>query len=341
MKRKNEILKITRCQFHRTDRSNYIALAVFAILFVFCSLITAQDNPQIERLNYRIGVGDVLKVIVLKQQILSQDDVRVNNDGTIRLPMITENIPAICMTEAELSAEIAKRYKKYLLNPQIYVAVKEFNAYPVAVIGAVNTPGTFQLKSPTRLLKILSYVNGPSVNAGQNIQIIRDLKSKWCEQTSSNTTENSATESESNEEILLFSLKEVLRGGESANPFVEAGDIIRVTEAELKQAFIIGNVKTPTILNLKEPVTLSKAIAMAGGFSQGAKIDKIKISRQAEDSLAKTEILVNLKGKNNQEDILLQANDIIEVPGPKPPSRLRRILESIIPAVTRVPILIP
>lgn len=340
MEGKNQILKIERCQFQGTNRSSHIALAVFAVLFVFCPLIAAQGNPQIENLNYRIGVGDVLRVIVLKQQILSQDDIRVNNDGTIRLPMITENIPAICMTEAELSTEVANRYKKYLLNPQVYVAVKEFNAYPVAVIGAVNTPGTFQLKRPTRLLKILSYVNGPSVNAGQNIQIIRDSKTKRCEQLS-HTVENSTTESESSEEILLLSLNDVLKGGESANPFVEAGDIIRVTEAELKQAFIIGNVKTPTIINLREPVTLTKAIAMAGGFSQGAKTDKIKISRQAPDSLAKTEILVNLKGKNNQEDILLQANDIIEVPGPKPPSGLRRILESIIPAVTRVPILIP
>jgi polysaccharide export outer membrane protein len=328
----------------RPDRLDRLILSIFICLFGLGTFTQAQSTVQAnlpaDDGNYKIGVGDVLKILVLKQDILSQDNIRVSNEGTVRMPMLDEAIPAACLTEAQLSSEITNRYKKFLLNPQVYVTVREFNANPVAVIGAVNDPKTFQLQRPTRLFQILSQVNGPAANAGQFVQIFRDPNVKQCEQTSIKTLENTALEESSEREIISLSLPELLKGDESANPFVQGGDVIRVTEAELKQAFIIGNVKSAVTINLKEPVTLSRAIAMAGGFAPGAQTDKIKISRQSPD---KTEIVVNLKDKNkrlNQEDIVLQPNDIVDVPGPKR-SILKDIIRTIVPAVTRVPVILP
>jgi polysaccharide biosynthesis/export protein len=303
-----------------------------------------QTNPLGDKDNYRIGVGDILKILVLKQDILSQDNVRVGNDGTIRLPMLEAAVPVACKTESELSAEITNRYKKYLLNPQVYVAVKEFNANPIAVGGAVIAPGIFQLKRPMRLLEILAFVNGPALNAGQSVQIIRSLNANRCGQSSSEKLENQATDESSDQEIISLALTDVMKGSENSNPFLQGGDIIRVPEAEIKQAFIIGNVKSAVTVNLKEPVTLSKAIAMAGGVSSGAKIDKIKISRQAPNSLAKSEIFINLKeiNKANKEDIFLQPNDVVDVPGPSGSRKfLKDLIRTVIPAVTRVPVIIP
>ncbi len=304
----------------------------------------AQINPLGDKDNYRIGIGDILKILVLKQDILSQDNVRVGNDGTIRLPMLEAAVPVACKTEAELSAEITNRYKKYLLNPQVYVAVKEFNANPVAVGGAVIAPGIFQLKRPMRLLEILAFVNGPALNAGQSVQIIRSSNANRCGQSSAEKIENQAANDSLDQEIISLSLPDVMKGSENANPFLQGGDIIRIPEAELKQAFIIGNVKSAVTVNLKEPVTLSKAIAMAGGVSSGAKIDKIKISRQAPNSLAKSEVFISLKeiNKSTQEDIFLQPNDVVDVPGPSGSRKfLKDLVRTIIPVVTRVPVVIP
>lgn len=294
--------------------------------------------------NYRISIGDVLKIIVLKQDILSQDGIRVSNEGTIRLPMIDNPITATCLTEAELSAVITESYKKYLLNPQVYVSVKEFKGNPVAVVGAVNSPGTFQIQRPMRLLELLTYVNGPAQNAGESIQIVRNPETVRCGQAGIETLGSSQSDETSQEEIISLSLPEVMKGNRNSNPLVLAGDIVRVSEAKVKQAFVIGSVKSAVTVPLKEPVTLSRAIAMAGGAASGAKTDKIKISRQDPVTLAKADIIVNLKdvSKPGENDILLQPNDVIDVPGPSATRKwLKTLLGSVTTVFTRVPVVIP
>jgi protein involved in polysaccharide export with SLBB domain len=335
----------------KLDKSGATEVFRLIVLLFFstgiCPFLYAQNVPETSNRkadgNYRIGVGDVLQVIVVKQALLSLDSVRVGNEGTIRLPMLDREVRAACLSETELSAEITNKYKKYLLDPQVYVAVKEFNANPVALVGAVIAPGRFQLQRPMRLLELLTRVNGPAPNAGQTIQIIRNTEVNRCaEKTSEIAVDSPANESA--QELISIPLAEVLRGDENFNPFVQAGDIISIAEAKLEQAFVVGNVRAAVTINLKEPVTLSKAIALAGGTAPGAQIDKIKISRQMPNSLAKTEFVVNLKDadKRRQDDILLQPNDIVDVPGPSGTRKfLKDIFRTVVPVITRVPIVIP
>lgn len=316
-------------------------IPVFIVWLLAAIFVTAQ-TPQTEQAitvdpNYRIGIGDVLSVLVPKNQLLSTDTVRVGNDGAIRLPMLEGSIRAKCLTEAELSTEVTQRYKKYLLDPQVYVTIREFNSNPVAVVGAVNQPGRFQLQRPIRLLDLMTYVNGVSPNAGRDVRIIRSPYSQSC---SANQT-GFDSEGEEDEQIITLSISKVMDGDESANHYIYAGDIIQVSDAE--QAYIIGNVRRAVPVSLKEPVTLSSAIAMAGGVTDGAQIKKIKIMRQEEDSLNKTELIVNLKDINQRkaEDVLLQPNDIVEVPGPSGTKKfLRDIFRTIVPVIRRgVPII--
>lgn len=320
-------------------RTNLFSANILIILLFSAAVISAQipENEQTIKANpnYRIGIGDVLRVLVPKNELLSTDLVRVGNSGTIRLPMLDDEIPAKCMTEAELSAEVTKRYKKYLLNPQVYVTVKEFNSNPIAVVGAVNTPGRFQIQHPLRLLDLITYVNGVKDNAGRTIQIIRNPNLQSC----AARPDEILVISESEETIINLSLSQLMKGVETANPYVYAGDIIRVTEAE--QAFVIGNVKRGATISLNEPVTLSKAIAIAGGATDDAQIKKIKILRQDPDGLNKTEIVANLKDINERkaEDILLQPDDIVDVPGPSGTKKfLKGLIRGIVPAITRAPI---
>lgn len=329
------------------NRLGLIAVKILVLMFSLSVVQFAQTaveiNPFKENANYKIGVGDVLKVIVTKQELLSIDGVRVSNEGTIRLPMLNESIPAACASESELASTITERYKKYLLNPQVYVAVKEFNANQVALVGSVITPGRIQLQRPMRLLELLTYANGPSLNAGKNIQIIRNSNAKQCAFTiSANPAKESSDEAL--QEVISISLAETLKGNDSANPFIQPGDIINIAEAEQSSAYVIGSVRSAVAVNLKEPVTLSKALAMAGGVAPDAQIEKIKISRQQPNSLTKTELIVNLKeiNKRTREDVLLQANDIVDVPGPSGTRKfLKDIFRTVVPVITRVPLIIP
>lgn len=332
--------------------SRIFVWTVFSLFIISAPHLSVAQNqseitPPKTNDNYRIGIGDVVRVTVVRQALLSVEAARVGNDGTISLPMIETGIPAACRTETELAQTIGEQYKKYLLNPQIYVAVREFNANPVALVGAVVAPVRVQLQRPVRLLELLAAGNGPAPNAGKDIQIIRTPNPNRCgaAKTSAVSIDSAPNASEAFEpEMISLPLAEVLKGDEKFNPFVESGDIVRITEATLEQAFVVGSVKSAATINLKEPVTLTKAIAMAGGVASGANIEKIKISRQAADSLSKTEMIVNLKeiNKRNRDDVLLQANDIVEIPGPSGTRKfLKDILRTAVPMMTGVPIILP
>jgi polysaccharide export outer membrane protein len=295
--------------------------------------IPVSDTDKKTAANYKIGGGDVIDVIVENNDALSRRAIRVSNQGTVQLAMLEGEVFVACQSETELSAMIREKYKKYLLSPRIIVAVKEFNSKPVAVIGAVNTPGRFQMQRPVRLLELMTLVNGPNPNAGKTIEIIHNPE------TTINCDQNPA-DGEKMEDITTLSLDETLKGNESANPLIRTGDIVRVLEAEQKQAYIHGNIRSPRAIDLKSPVTLTQAIIMSGGLAPGAQTDKIKISRHVAGSPVKNEILVNLKANNkeNKEDIFLQPNDVVEIPGPSGSKKLfKDIVRTLVPLATRLP----
>jgi protein involved in polysaccharide export with SLBB domain len=79
---------------------------------------------------------------------------------------------------------------------------------------------------------------------------------------------------------------------------------------------VLGHVNSPGPIALKDrTVTISKAIAIAGGPSRDGKTSDIKIIRQLSDADLKKEIVVDLAAikKQKAEDIILLPNDVVEV----------------------------
>jgi polysaccharide export outer membrane protein len=282
---------------------------------------------------YRIGPGDVLEVRVFNRPQLSREAVRVEGDGTIRMPLVEGEIRAACLTEGELAQEIERHYLKYLKNPQVDIFLKEFNSTPVAVLGAVTTPGRFQLQRRVRLLELLSYAGGPTERAGRQIQVVHSAPPLAC----GAETPAVGTAAAEGGEVSSFRLDETLLGDSSANPFVRPGDIVTVTEAE--QAYVVGNVLKPSMIPLKERVTVSQAIAMAGGTLPDTQSERVRIVRQ-ERGGGKKELVVDLKAisRRRAEDVALQANDIIEVPTASGKRFLRTLLGSAVPSAARLPV---
>lgn len=293
----------------------------------------AGSSKEIEG-QYRIGPGDVLDIRVFNKPQLSRDGVRVDSSGMIRMPIIEGNIQAACRTESELAQEITKRYLDYVLHPQVDVFIKEYQSQQVAVLGAVHTPSRFQLQRRIRLLDLLSLVGGTSDKAGRSIQVLHTSSASICEET----TQSAPGETVVVSDLDYFNLEETLRGDDKANPFVRPGDIISIPEAE--QVFVVGNVLRPLSIYLREPVTISRAIAMAGGTMPDTKSNQVRIIRQAAGSTVKTEIFVNLKAidKHQAEDIALQANDIVDVPTSGGKRFLKSLLGGIAPSVSQLPI---
>jgi polysaccharide biosynthesis/export protein len=294
---------------------------------------SVEKASSTERSNdrYRIGPGDLLDIRVFNKPQFSRDAVRVDACGIIRMPFIESDIQAAGRTESELSSVIKELLREYLTRPQVDVFIKEYQSQHVAVIGAVRAPSRFQLQRRVRLLDLLSYANGPADSAGRSVQIVHTSAPSSCEADGTNNeTEVSSVD--------YYKLSDTLRGDEKANPYVKGGDIVSIAEAD--QVYIVGNVMRPSALPLKEPITISRAIAMVGGALPDSKKDKVRIVRQSPGSTAKTEMFVDLKAidKHQAEDVELLANDIVEVQTNSGKRLLKSFIGAIVPSVAQLPV---
>lgn len=294
---------------------------------IFLLLVSVSSFAQDDR--YRIGPGDVLDIRVYNRPQLSRDAVRVEGNGMIRMPLIEGDIKAACLTEGELAKEISTRYAKFYKNLQVDIFVKEYNAQQVAVIGAVNDQSRFKLQRRVRLLELLTYAKGPSTRAGQTINIVHGNASSPCK---------ASDENDSSSVFTSYKLSDVLQGDPKSNPYLEGGDIVTVPEAD--QVYVVGNVFMPLTIPLREPITLTRAIAMAGGVKQDTKKDKIRVLRQEPGIAVRKEITVDLSAieKKSSEDLALLPNDIIDVPTSAGKSFLRGLFQGFVPSVGQLPV---
>jgi polysaccharide export outer membrane protein len=304
-------------------------------LLAFASPAGAQETkatpaaaPQTNE-RYRIGTGDVLEIRVYNRPQLSREAVRVEGNGMIRMPLVEGEIQAACKTEGELAKEISTRYARYYRNLPVDVFIKEYHAREVALIGAVNEQGRYQMQRHIRLLELLTFAKGPSEKAGETINIVRGPRTDMCASDSAEQAEG---------RLISLRLNDTLRGEDAANPYVEAGDIVTIPEAE--QVFVVGNVYAPKSLPLKETLTVSRAIAMAGGPLRDSKTDKVHIVRRAAGGSGQSEFFVNLTAiaRKKEDDLVLQANDIIEVPESTGKSLVRSLMGAVAPSVAQVPV---
>src|ERR1700686_2589254 len=285
---------------------------------------------------YRIGPGDVLDIKVFNKPQFSREGVKVDPRGMIRMPLVKEEIKAACRTEDELVAELTTQLKEYVRAPDVIVQIKESLPDPVAVLGRVRSPSRFQLQRRVRLLELLTFVNGPTENAGRTVQIVHMGPLSSCG-ASPKAEGNSLADSEASQ-IDYYKLSETLRGDEKANPYVQPGDVISIQVAD--QVYVIGNVVRPTSIALTDTMTVTRAIAMAGGPAIDTKKSEIHIVRQTPGSTEKKEILVNLDAINRHkaEDVVLMANDIVDVPASGGKRLFRSLVGAVIPSVGQPPV---
>ncbi len=281
---------------------------------------------------YRIGPGDVLDIRIFNKPQFSRESVRVDGRGMIRMPLIQTEIRAACRTEAELAREVTTQYLEYLRNPQVDVFIRDFQSQLVSVLGAVRTPSRFQLQRRVRLLELISHSGGPSDAAGRTIQVVHTATPSMCGTSLVAEVDDSETNVLDN-----YKLDETLKGEMAANPYVRPGDVISVSEAE--QAFVVGNVLRPQAISLKEPITVSRAVAMSGGTMPDTKSDRVRIVRQPPGTAARTEIIVDLKAidKQKAEDIVLQAGDIVDVPTSGAKRLFRSLVGAVVPNIAQLP----
>ncbi|GAG35788.1 unnamed protein product, partial [marine sediment metagenome] len=120
---------------------------------------------------YLIGPGDILNIEVWNHPDISRD-VPVDYRGEIKLPPV-RRMSVMAFTTYQLEEELTKFLSRYLIDPIVFVTVKEFNSQRIIALGEIAT-GMYTLKRKTSLVEFLGQIGGPTDNA--NISKIKLIK---------------------------------------------------------------------------------------------------------------------------------------------------------------------
>ena len=172
----------------------------------------------------------------------------------------------------------------------------------IEVSGAVRTPSRFDAPQRLRLLEVLSRGGGPNEQAGKAVRVVHPCNCSPC-----NKPEPKANE------VNDYSLVDVLRGRDHANPYVVPGDIVMVWEAD--SVFVLGNVTKLRSIRFSEGMTVTRAIAMAGGVVKSSALVVIRIHRTSAGASGPNPIILSLRAviRDRTEDVVLQPNDVVEL----------------------------
>jgi len=273
--------------------------------------------PSEDGAGYVVGPGDLLDVRVFGAPELSGDH-RVSPRGEISVSLLgPTRVEGLSSRAVEDTLERALR-ERYMNDPHVTVQVLEMQSHGVSVVGAVNSPGVYQVSGATTLLDVLARAEGLAENAGGTVVVTRGTP---------------APGSSASQQV---NLKELLATGDlSLNVPVQAGDAVKVPEAGI--VYVTGEVEEPGGFPIenRETVTALQALALGGGLTGNADANDSFIIR-VDESGQRQDIPIDLNAvlEREAEDPVLLAGDVLFVPTSGGKSFLRGLGNALLRMVT-------
>jgi len=262
-----------------------------------------------------IGIGDLLQVTMFGTQDFNAD-FRVSSSGNISLPPLgLVHVAGMSTSEAEKSIERQLVEGGFYREPRVSVFEKEYVTQGVSILGEVKTPGVYPLLADRHLLDLLSQAGGLTPNASKTVSVTHAGQNTPSVVTLSPDPELAAT----------------------SNPAILTGDTIVVATAGV--VYVIGNVNKPGGYPMTDnQITVLQALALAGGNSPMAALDRAQIVRQVKGAREAVRVSVKkiLEGRN--KDIRLEPQDILFIPGSTGKNAATRSVEAILQAAVGVAI---
>ncbi len=227
----------------RRERGRASAIALVWALAVLGTLLgMAQGGTRSE--DYRLGPGDLLKIVVFDHDELSVD-ARISQTGNITFPLVGQlAVGGLSARDAELLVGRRLTEGGFVRQPQVSVLVAEYQSQKVAVMGQVTKPGQYPLDAAKRVLDVLAMAGGVlNDTAADDANLVRADGSR-----------------------IVIDLQKLFDGDPAMNLDVHDGDTVFVKRAP--QFYIYGQVQRPGQYRLGRNTTVSQAISIGGGLTQ-------------------------------------------------------------------------
>ncbi|MBA3351853.1 MAG: SLBB domain-containing protein [Blastocatellia bacterium] len=296
-------------KFPKASRS--LLPAIFLSL-VLLSRLSAFGQAELPSQAGLVHFGDLIEVDVVGS---FEHDWRgsLTPEGFLDGLISLENqIYALCRSEQDLSLAIQTELSKTLRDPKVAVRILDRSNRAVAFLnGAVKVPQRFQIKRPIYLNEMLTLSGGITDRSSGEVSVFRPANLSCTEPPKIGESEFVKASQPVGAERTIIKIVAILRGDPSANPRILSGDIVTVVEA--LPVYVIGGVNAPQQIPLRNELTLSRAIAMAGGLAKEAN-SSITVFRRGGSGTELITVDVLKIAAGQADDPVLKPFDIVDVP---------------------------
>jgi protein involved in polysaccharide export with SLBB domain len=263
----------------------------------FSVVTPAQRAEWQQRLT--LGPGDVMTLALWGEPTLTQTEVAIGPDGRISFAE-AQDVLATGLTVDELRAKMNEELGKYRRAPQTMITPVAFRSKKYYMLGRVMTKGVYILDRPITVLEAVARAHGFETGlVERNIIGVADFSRSFLMRRGKRISLNFEN---------LFQ-----NGDLSQNLSIEPGDYIYFPGTNVKEVYVLGEVRLPGPTTYTPNLTLMAAISTRAGYTERAYKGRVLVVR---GSLNKPETFAIetkdiLAGKT--PDFQLQPKDIIFV----------------------------
>jgi polysaccharide export outer membrane protein len=272
--------------------------------------------------DYPLGPGDVLEVSVPNLDEIQTFSTRVSGEGKVTLPLVGL-IQAGGMTESQFRDEIRRRLEaKFMNEPQVNVFVREYRSRQVAVTGAVQKPGLYDLTSgKNTILDLIGLAGGMNQDAAPRVLLFPSESVASIKGGADSSGVAAALGSGPSSHLVpkpepvVINLQHWAQGGGQVHMTlpVRPGDVIMVPSSG--EVLVEGWVEKPGSYKITSGLTLLGSIVAAGGPHFAANTSAVELIRTKKDGgkVSFTADLEKIK-RGESQDLPVQEGDIIAMP---------------------------
>jgi protein involved in polysaccharide export with SLBB domain len=300
---------ITGCASHTKATSHVIkapAIPVAATSSLDPELLKQPTEP------FTLGPGDRLEIEVLGD-VTTRSRVVVGPDGKIYFYMLP-GLDVWGLSLADTQALISRELQNYVRSTQpVAITLRSVESKRIWVLGRLMTPGVYPLTGPTTLLEAISLAGGPvSASSFTSLTNTTGIGSRGATDEAADLNRSFIIREG---RLLPVDFNRLLREGDlSQNIYLKSDDFVYLPSAAAQEVHVLGAVAQAKTVNYTSRLTLTQAIANAGGTVKDAYVANVAIVR---GSLSNPQMaIIDYKAviHGQAPDVLLEPNDIVYVP---------------------------